>query len=132
MRLQASAGRRAAALRQYHSCVAALQRELGILPELETTSVYRAILDWRPEDLGADRSPSADRTALPFVGRGPEVERLEMDLAAAWNGAGGAMLVTGAAGIGKSRLVEELARRAAARGRNRMIHRFLLNHSRRT
>ena len=43
MRLYAAAGRRSVALRQYQTCVAVLQRELGISPEPETTNLYRAI-----------------------------------------------------------------------------------------
>jgi DNA-binding SARP family transcriptional activator len=117
MRLHAAAGRRAAALRQYRSCVAALRRELDIAPERETTDLYRAIRDDRPGGrvvVGALPDPSAP----PLVGRDREIGRLRGELAAAWDGVGRAILIRGAAGVGKSRLVEELTRRAAAkRGR---------------
>src|SRR5262249_18962303 len=47
MRLYALQGRRAAALKQYQACVAALQRELGTEPELETKQLYQEILQRR-------------------------------------------------------------------------------------
>jgi DNA-binding NarL/FixJ family response regulator len=46
---------------------------------------------------------------MAFVGRARELEELERALAAARAGRGGAVLVTGDAGIGKTRLVSELA-----------------------
>ena len=47
-----------------------------------------------------------------FVGRSGELARLEEELAAAAAGRGSTILVTGEAGIGKTRLVSELAARA--------------------
>src|SRR4051794_24847697 len=51
-------------------------------------------------------------TRMAFVGRAGELEELERALAGARAGRGGAVLVTGDAGIGKTRLVSELASRA--------------------
>ncbi len=51
-----------------------------------------------------------------FVGRAGELDALERLLARATAGNGGAVLVAGEAGIGKSRLVAELETRAAATG----------------
>jgi DNA-binding NarL/FixJ family response regulator len=50
--------------------------------------------------------------AKPFVGRAGELGTLEFALAAARAGRGAAILVTGDAGIGKTRLAAEFARRA--------------------
>ena len=52
----------------------------------------------------------------PFVGRTGELAALTADLDAAVGGHGGVALVAGEPGIGKTRLVEELAARASVRG----------------
>ena len=52
----------------------------------------------------------------PFVGRAGELAALTADLDAAVAGRGGVVLVAGEPGIGKTRLAEELAVRATARG----------------
>ena len=52
----------------------------------------------------------------PFVGRAGELATLTADLDAAVGGRGGVVLVAGEPGIGKTRLAEELAVRATARG----------------
>jgi tetratricopeptide (TPR) repeat protein len=51
-----------------------------------------------------------------FVGRSRELEELRAGFAAARSGRGGLWLVTGEAGIGKTRLATEFATHAAARG----------------
>jgi len=45
MELFTSVGRRSDALRQYHACVDALERELGAAPSLETKIAYESILN---------------------------------------------------------------------------------------
>ncbi|HEY2652704.1 MAG TPA: ATP-binding protein, partial [Solirubrobacteraceae bacterium] len=55
-------------------------------------------------------------SSLRFVGRVAELEALEEPLRRAGSGNGGATLVAGEAGIGKSRLVAELGSRARAAG----------------
>jgi DNA-binding CsgD family transcriptional regulator len=52
----------------------------------------------------------------PFVGREAELAALTADLDAALAGSGGVVLVAGEPGIGKTRLAEELAAQATARG----------------
>jgi hypothetical protein len=54
--------------------------------------------------------------ATPFVGREGELAALAADLAGALAGAGGVVLLAGEPGIGKTRLAEELAAQASARG----------------
>ena len=51
-----------------------------------------------------------------LVGRDEEASHLQAALAAAEAGHGGTVLLTGEAGIGKSRLVREIARTAGSRG----------------
>jgi predicted ATPase len=54
--------------------------------------------------------------ATPFVGREAELALITADLNAAVSGHGGVVLLAGEPGIGKTRLAEELAAQAAARG----------------
>jgi DNA-binding SARP family transcriptional activator len=125
MRLYVRQGRRPAALRQYQACVAVQQKELGVEPEPETKALYREILQ-RPAPAGrkaAAGAPAAGppRPVLtpadaPLVGREPELTSLHRCLQAAFTGRGGVVLVRGEAGIGKSRLVEQLAADATGRG----------------
>jgi tetratricopeptide (TPR) repeat protein/tRNA A-37 threonylcarbamoyl transferase component Bud32 len=51
----------------------------------------------------------------PFVGRGPELARLEGILQQAIDGSGGVVFITGEPGIGKTSLSDEFLRRARAR-----------------
>jgi DNA-binding CsgD family transcriptional regulator len=53
---------------------------------------------------------------MPFVGREAELAALTADLDAALAGRGGVVLLAGEPGIGKTRLAEELAAQATARG----------------
>jgi hypothetical protein len=53
---------------------------------------------------------------VAIIGRGAELEVARRMLVAAQAGTGGLMMLTGEAGIGKSRLLAEVARRGRARG----------------
>lgn len=55
-------------------------------------------------------------TSAPFVGRQSELRELQTALRQASDGHGSAWLVTGQAGVGKSRLLNELRRQALVRG----------------
>jgi DNA-binding SARP family transcriptional activator len=127
MRLYADTGRREAALRQYQHCVRVLQRELGIEPEAATKVLYQEILRQRPRRAIAPTAPAArvaaragERqsvgTEIEIVGRSQEIERLSAELTSAASGMGRVVGVLGEAGIGKSRLVAELADHAIRRG----------------
>ena len=113
MRLLALTGDRAGALRAYHACATALQRELGIAPSAQTRQAYeRLVRTEGAADTAANLAESRGMRSLSIapslIGRQRERERL-LD---AWQQActhGPAFaLVTGEAGIGKSRLAEEL------------------------
>ena len=117
----AQAGDRAAAIRQYRACVAVLERELGVPPLDETTALYEAIRDGRiatvESPLQAAPAPAPSETApaapsSPFIGRDPELGRLMAGHATS-RPDGRLAVVEGEAGIGKTRLLDELA--AAAR-----------------
>ena len=135
MRLYVRQARRTAALRQYQVCVAVLQRELAVEPEEETRELYRQILQQpaagrpvpaappRPEVRRRGRRARRNSPDAPLVGRQVELARLTRALAEAWSGRGQLLLVMGEAGIGKSRLMQELAAEALARGGRAMMGR---------
>ena len=97
--------------------------ELGVAPLAETTALFEQIydgtLDAPAQDLqAADETastPMPATTELPLVGRDAEVQAL-VDAHAAATPDGGVAVVEGEAGIGKTRLTDELARRARSAG----------------
>ncbi len=110
MRCHDARGDRGRAVRAYHVCCSTLERELSVRPSAETDAVYRGLVRHRP-----DPAPAA-RAGPPLVGRGHE----QAQLASAWRSTGAGqsrlVLVTGEAGVGKSRLVEEFREWCARRG----------------
>ena len=114
MRLHVRQGRRAAALRQYQVCVEALRKELGIEPDAQTQRLYRDILQRQGRQPAG--SPAVAAPGPPLIGRETELGRLRAWLRAASRGHGRLVLLTGEAGIGKSRLLQELAGVAAREG----------------
>lgn len=133
MRLYARQGRQGAALRQYQICMGVLQRELGVEPEAETRQLYQDILQQRPSPshtietspvhaarrrrLGPGRArPKATTREAFLVGRKEELDRLRQAFQEACKGRGQIAMVLGEAGIGKTRLVEELAAEGAEQG----------------
>lgn len=130
MRLYVQQGRRATALRQYQTCVGVLQRELGTEPEVETRELYQQIVQ-RGDEPARKRPASSKSRAepahgprpavrpesvaieTPLIGRSAELDSLRNALTGAQWGSGGVIAIIGEAGVGKSRLVAELARRAA-------------------
>src|SRR5262245_50277373 len=115
MRLYLRQGRRGAALKLYQVCVGVLERELGVEPTPETRRAYREILQHQVRNPGGHRH-AVGAAVTPLVGRDAEIRRLRALAQAALGGHGQIVLVTGEAGIGKSRLVEELIAEYARRG----------------
>lgn len=115
MRLSVLLGRHSDALRQYERCRSVLSAELGTTPATATTQLYERIARQRQTTTSF---PSVDARPkdLTLVGRDREraaiVELLERGLA----GAGGAVLIEGDAGVGKTRLATEAAADATWRG----------------
>ncbi len=124
-------GDRASALSRFHACRAILRAELGIEPDPSTLRLEGLITGEEPKvrsDPEERRSPSriarptfdpARAPALPLIDREGELGSLRDALALAAAGTAGSRLVLlqGEAGIGKTRLVDELIAEAhQARG----------------
>lgn len=102
--LTSAAGDRAASIRVYHRCVSVLENELQVPPDRRTTALYERLLT-APE---TPTQPS--RTGrTPLVGRAVELATLLQTWRAIRPGQPKFVLVTGGPGLGKSRLVAELA-----------------------
>lgn len=115
MAAYAAFGDRSAAIRQYQQCVQVLDDELAAEPLPETTRLYEDILQGRgvtPVEIHLPPAPApvvTDLQSLPLVGRDRELA----DIAAEWEicrgGSSRLVVVTGPAGMGKTRLVGEAA-----------------------
>lgn len=125
MRLYARQGRRAAALRQYQLCADVLRRELRTDPEPATKELYRELLQAQA-GVPAEREPVSQPSETPrraascppiglpvpeapLIGRSSELTRLQDLLRQAEEGQGHVAIVLGEAGIGKTRLLAEIA-----------------------
>lgn len=111
--LYAATSDRTAALRQFEHCVAVLERELGVSPLPETRAAYQAVLEGRPaRPLRSPIKPSwttLPGLRVPLVGRDQTLCRLHQAYLQAAAGHGQVVLISGEAGIGKSRLMQEFA-----------------------
>ncbi len=128
MLLNAWAGDRPGGIEAYMKCVAILDQELGVSPLEETTELYGAILD---EDLppppGARRRIRADvqpprHTTSDLIDREAELRILRNGVRSVTT-RGQLIVMTGAAWMGKTRLLEEATAEAAAQDRRALIGR---------
>jgi DNA-binding SARP family transcriptional activator/tetratricopeptide (TPR) repeat protein len=108
-------GRQADALASYQEARRALVEELGIEPGKPLRELHQAILRQDPS-LEVAVEAAEQRPATAFVGRDAELDELLEGLDDAAAGHGRLFLLVGEPGIGKSRLAEELSRRARGRG----------------
>lgn len=115
MRLHAALGERAEALAAFDTIAAALRADLGLEPLPQTRLLAERIRSREAaaaeaDDVAAQRAhpavPAPKIGTVPFVGRDAELQRLAMPGAAL-------RLVSGEAGVGKSRLALEAAQRGA-------------------
>jgi DNA-binding SARP family transcriptional activator len=135
MRLQADLGDRAGALSTYHHCASVLERELGVVPDALTQDLLARLMSPAerassrgavPEPAGGSAGPPATAAAAAagrlwagaaqLVGRSLELGVLRDRWLAAAAGPPGLVVVRGGAGVGKSRLVAEVAELARSQG----------------
>ena len=93
MRLHDGNGDAARAVRVYHACAAALERELGVKPSAATRAAYEALLP------GSHRAADESGQAV-LIGRADERARLTRLWRAAEDGRPRLVVVTGEPGIG--------------------------------
>lgn len=116
-------GDRAGALAEYERFARRLRDELAAEPMPETVALFQRILGHQPlpNALSPSESPvlqsrRTSRFMLPFVGHEAELEQLRAWANRAAHGRGALALISGEAGIGKTRLVDEVAAHAALQG----------------
>jgi DNA-binding SARP family transcriptional activator len=129
MLLYARMGTPDQAVRQFHVCEAVLRRELDLAPQPETVSFYNEVLtgglspqpsrhvEEQQDQAGARGSGSAPPgTGHLFVGRERAIQRMLAQLERRNEPQPGMIVVSGEAGVGKTRLLEEFAKQARRRG----------------
>jgi ABC-type oligopeptide transport system substrate-binding subunit/DNA-binding SARP family transcriptional activator len=133
MRAYCRLGRRNSSLEQYRRCRDTVLEELGAEPMAQTTELYQEILEGRfpPEPVAEAAgvaeprtrpAPSAGRDPLDvivrpkLVGREQEMALLGRCWQEAEAGRGKLVLISGEAGVGKTRLVEEFDQHVRWRG----------------
>jgi len=121
MRLYVAQGKRAQAGAIYRQCVEILQRELQVEPSAAITRYYDKFVREAdpPRSLshrsGRTQEPT-DSPLIPLIGRRAELEELDARWRGVTAGRAGAVVLSGVAGIGKTRLAAEFAHHVADRG----------------
>ena len=111
MRLQTEAGDRGGAISTYHHCASVLEQQLGVAPDAETRSALERLMGSRtpPASRRAVGAPRTGPARAPLVGRARALRALRASWAATVaDQQPRVVAVRGVAGVGKSRLVDEL------------------------
>jgi DNA-binding SARP family transcriptional activator len=121
MQLYADLGDRAGAISTYHRCASLLERELGVAPDPATRQAFQQLMARArpvagPVAIGDSAPIRPGPATVPLIGRSAELSILRDAWRAAVAGSPGIALVRGGPGVGKSRLVTELARIARRQG----------------
>ncbi len=116
MRLFALNNDRASALHVYYTCVSTLQREMGVEPDPATREAYELLMQHETPVIPARAQQTLLAATPTLIGRKKEWEALHEVWHAASTGEPRFVLVTGEAGIGKSRLAEEFLLWASQQG----------------
>jgi DNA-binding SARP family transcriptional activator/tetratricopeptide (TPR) repeat protein len=114
MTLQGDLGDRAGAVSTYHRCASVLERELGVEPDPATQAVLTKLLAREGPAVTAVSAsepavPRSGPAAAPLVGRHREARALVELWRTAATGRPAVAVVRGDPGVGKSRLVAEVA-----------------------
>lgn len=115
------AGRQVEALEVYTEVRQQLAEEHGLDPGADLRALHERVLRQDPELAPVRPAPSPAALRLPgapapLVGRAAELATLRAHLGATQAGSGRVVLVEGEPGVGKTRLAEEAATEASARG----------------
>jgi DNA-binding SARP family transcriptional activator len=121
MQLQTELGDRAGAVSTYHHCASVLERELGVAPDPATQREFQRLMadagpDGRRRPVTGPESGRSGPVAVQLVGRAAEFGLLRDVWRDAAAGRPGVVLVHGGAGVGKTRLVAEVAELARSQG----------------
>jgi len=111
MRLHAVNGDRAGALHIYQRCVDMMQQEFAAAPTSITQELYQRLLTTEhkpPSQIGKLVNQAVVQDQLPLVGRTGEWQTMIDGWYRASSGKAHCLFLTGEAGIGKTRLAEEL------------------------
>jgi DNA-binding SARP family transcriptional activator len=130
MSLYAQMGTPERAVRQFQLCEDVLRQELDLAPQQETIALYHDVLgrrnlrqssvpepDREPLDQGRPSAASGGSTVRgPFLGRKRVLQRLSQQLTRSDDRRAGMIVISGEAGVGKTRLLEEFAIQASDQG----------------
>ena len=121
MTWQSDLGDRAGAVSTYHHCASVLERELGVVPGRATRQAFQRLMaDGASGDAvqpeSAPSPPRSGQVAAQLIGRSRELGVLRDAWRTAASGRPGLALVSGGAGVGKSRLVAEISGLARRHG----------------
>ena len=105
-------GDRAGALRAFRTLAERLRRELGVAPSPRTRELVQRLRN--ETSPGADPAAIAPPGMLALVGRETELSELRRVWSDVRRGSGAAVVISGEAGIGKTRLATELCLHAAS------------------
>ncbi len=112
MRLYSENGDRAHALQTYHVCETILNRELGVGSSQATVQAYRRLLK-----VESTQTPSPQTASIiPLIGRQREWQTLFKAWQRSQRGQPHLVLLNGQAGVGKSRLANELVEKVRRQG----------------
>ncbi len=118
MRLYALNNDRVAAMRVYHTCVAVLEQELDVDPSAATRELYERLVNAAgdaAEPLAGTSGRMRD-ASVGLVGREREWQALQAAWRTANRGVVQCVVLSGEAGLGKTRLAEEMMHWAGQQG----------------